>query len=105
VQIKYDFVRFEVFMAVTMKNTIFWGVMPHGSCKNRRFGGTYCYPHDGGICSSETVVHTIATQHHTPEDAITLNVILFKLGWSLFTMILWLFEQPGTEFRACVDYS
>jgi hypothetical protein len=33
-------VRFEVFTAVTMKNGVFWDVMPCGSCKNRRFGGT-----------------------------------------------------------------
>jgi hypothetical protein len=34
------FVRFEVFMAVTMKNGVFKDGMPCGSCKNRRFGGT-----------------------------------------------------------------
>jgi hypothetical protein len=34
-------VRFEVFTAVTMKNGIFWVVTPCGSCKNRRFGGTW----------------------------------------------------------------
>jgi hypothetical protein len=34
-------VRFEVFTAVTMNNDIFWDVKPCGSCKNRRFGGTY----------------------------------------------------------------
>jgi hypothetical protein len=28
------YVRFEVFTAVTMKNAIFWDVMPCGSCKN-----------------------------------------------------------------------
>jgi hypothetical protein len=33
-------VRFEVFTAVTMKYGVFWVVMPCGSCKNRRFGGT-----------------------------------------------------------------
>jgi hypothetical protein len=33
-------VKFEVFMAVTMKNGFFWDVTPCGSCKNRRFGGT-----------------------------------------------------------------
>jgi hypothetical protein len=33
-------VRFEVFMAVTMKNAVFWDVTACGSCKNRRFGGT-----------------------------------------------------------------
>jgi hypothetical protein len=34
------FVRLEVFTAVTMKNGVFWDVMPCGSHKNRRFGGT-----------------------------------------------------------------
>jgi hypothetical protein len=34
------YVRFEVFMAVTMKNAIFWDVTPCGYCKSRRFGGT-----------------------------------------------------------------
>jgi hypothetical protein len=33
-------VRFEVFMAVIMKNVVFWDVMLFGSCKNRCFGGT-----------------------------------------------------------------
>jgi hypothetical protein len=32
--------RFEVFSAGTMKNFVFWDVMPCGSFKNRRFGGT-----------------------------------------------------------------
>jgi hypothetical protein len=34
------YVRFEVFTAVTTKNSVFWVVTPCGSCKNRRFGGT-----------------------------------------------------------------
>jgi hypothetical protein len=33
-------VGFEVFTAVTKKNGVFLDVMPCGSCKNRRFGGT-----------------------------------------------------------------
>jgi hypothetical protein len=36
----FQFVRFEVFTAVTMKNGVFWDVTPCSSCKNRRFGGT-----------------------------------------------------------------
>jgi hypothetical protein len=36
----FRFVRFEVFKAVTMKNDVFWDVMPCGFCKNRRFVGT-----------------------------------------------------------------
>jgi hypothetical protein len=34
-----SFVRFEVFMIVTMKNAVFYDVPPCGSCYNRRFGG------------------------------------------------------------------
>jgi hypothetical protein len=41
------FVRFEVFTAVTMKNCAFWVVTPCGSCKNRRFGGTWRLIHQG----------------------------------------------------------
>jgi hypothetical protein len=36
----HDFLRFEVFTAVTMKNGVFWDVTPCGFCKNERFGGT-----------------------------------------------------------------
>jgi hypothetical protein len=35
-----EILRFEVFTAVAMKNDVFWDVMPCGSCKNLRFGGT-----------------------------------------------------------------
>jgi hypothetical protein len=40
-------VRFEVFTAVTLKNDVFWVVRPCGSCKNRRFGGTWRLLHQG----------------------------------------------------------
>jgi hypothetical protein len=49
-------IRFEVFTAVTMKNSVFWDVTPCGSCKNRR--------------SSETSILTRATQRDIPEDGI-----------------------------------
>jgi hypothetical protein len=39
--------RFEVFTAVTMKNGVFWVVTQCGSCKNRRFGGTWQLLHQG----------------------------------------------------------
>jgi hypothetical protein len=35
------YVRFEVFMAVSMKNSVFGDVTPCGSCKNPCFGGTW----------------------------------------------------------------
>jgi hypothetical protein len=40
INIKLSNVRFEVFTTVTMKNGVFWDVMPCGACKNRRFRGT-----------------------------------------------------------------
>jgi hypothetical protein len=38
---KIQYVGFEVFTAVTMKNACFWDVAPCRSCVNRRFGGAY----------------------------------------------------------------
>jgi hypothetical protein len=43
----FHYVRFEVFTAVTIKNGVFWDVTPCGSCKNRRFGGTWRLLHQG----------------------------------------------------------
>jgi hypothetical protein len=37
------YVRFEVFMAVTSKNAVFWDVASCGSCTNRSFGATYSF--------------------------------------------------------------
>jgi hypothetical protein len=34
-------IRFEVSMAATMKNVVFWDVTGCASCKKRRFGGRY----------------------------------------------------------------
>jgi hypothetical protein len=40
-------------MAVTMKNDVFWVVTPCGSCKNRRFGGTWRLLHQGDVRCEE----------------------------------------------------
>jgi hypothetical protein len=34
-----NYVRFEVFTPVTVKNGVVWEVTPCGSCKNQRCGG------------------------------------------------------------------
>jgi hypothetical protein len=39
--------RAEQDVGMWKKNGIFWDVMLHGSCKNRRFGGTYRLLHQG----------------------------------------------------------
>jgi hypothetical protein len=44
---KEEFVKFEVFTAVTIKNAIFWNVTSCGSCKNQHFGGMYRLHHLG----------------------------------------------------------
>jgi hypothetical protein len=50
-----NYVRFEVFTAVTMKNAVFWDVAPCRSGVTRRFGGTYRLHLQGRRC-------------HIPED-------------------------------------
>jgi hypothetical protein len=82
-----------------MRNAVFWDVTPCGSCKNRRFGGTYRLHHLGykkrrsvrwllvtanvvpssqilvtlmteALRSFETSVLKRATQRNIPEDGI-----------------------------------
>jgi hypothetical protein len=62
----FSFVRFEVFTAVTVKNTVFWDVAPCRSCVNRPFGGTYRLNLQGRKIlergtSRKLVAHTAAT--------------------------------------------
>jgi hypothetical protein len=64
-----------------MKNGVFWDVMPCGSCKNRRFGGT---------CASQASVLTRATRHNIPEDTIlhsrrreNLKSYIALTGWAV----------------------
>jgi hypothetical protein len=51
-----NYVTFEIFTAVTMKNAVFWDVTSCGSCKNRR--------------SSETLALTRAARRNIPEYTI-----------------------------------
>jgi hypothetical protein len=86
-----------MFTAVTMKNGVFFDVTPCGSCKNRRFSGTYRFHGVScnvlrllvtanvssspilvtlmmeAICFSETLVLTGATGPNIPEDGILLK--------------------------------
>jgi hypothetical protein len=63
----YCYESFEVFTAVTVKNVVFWVVMPCDSCKNRRFGWILIME---ALPSSETSVLTRATRRNIQEGNI-----------------------------------
>jgi hypothetical protein len=48
-----------------LKNTAFWDVSPCGSCKNRRFGGTYCLHPQGENNQRTKNTLAIATKYST----------------------------------------
>jgi hypothetical protein len=58
---------FEVFMAVTMKNAVFWDVVPCAFIINRRFGVTY-HPH----------LH--CRREPKQESGVKPSVVLQKIG-------------------------
>jgi hypothetical protein len=78
-------VRFEVFVAVTVKNAVFWDVALCRYCVNQRFGWTYRLHLQGRkICErgtnlsrSETSVHTRYTRCHIQEDSMVQNMDVF----------------------------
>jgi hypothetical protein len=72
------FIRFEAFKEVTKNSAVFWDVMPCGSCKNRRFGGSYRLHHQSDKNRrARNNVSKLATEarcvRHTPEVGILLT--------------------------------
>jgi hypothetical protein len=63
------YIRFEVLTAVTMKNDVFWNVTSCGSCKNRRFGGTYRHHHQGH--------KTLWTRNNVSSNQVTVSHLVF----------------------------
>jgi hypothetical protein len=56
-----EFVIFEVFAVVTIKNAVFCDVTPRGSGNNQRFGGPCRLHHQGGISELGTALALIST--------------------------------------------
>jgi hypothetical protein len=76
-------VRFEVFTVVTMKNAVFWVVMPCGSCKNRRFGGTWRLLHQGDKMGE------LGTTQAATSNRRTLGEIIYSLRVAENIIIRW----------------
>jgi hypothetical protein len=53
-----------------MKNAVFWDVTPCGSCKNRRFGGTYRLHHQDDTVFPRSVHRLRFTANVVPSSLI-----------------------------------
>jgi hypothetical protein len=70
-----------------MKNSVLWDVMPCGSCKNRRFGGTYCLNHQGdknrrARNNVSSVPWLLVTTNVVPRSPILVTLMMEALGSS-----------------------
>jgi hypothetical protein len=85
------FVFYETRNFIVKEIGAFWNVTPYGSCKNRRFSGTYHLHHRReAILSSETSVLTRTTWCNILEDGIplshrreTLKSYIALISWTL----------------------
>jgi hypothetical protein len=75
-------VRFEVFTAVTTKNAVFWDVTPGGSCKNRRFGGTYRLHHH-----LRSVLPLLVTANLVPSSPILVTLMMEAIRYSEMSVV------------------
>jgi hypothetical protein len=77
-KILFKSVRFEVFTAVTMKNSVLWDVTPCGSWENWRFMETYRLHHQG---NKTRLARNISSNYQSKHAAkkyyslITANVV------------------------------
>jgi hypothetical protein len=60
-----------------MKNGVFWDVTPCGSCKNRRFGGTYQY-----LAFLRSVLQLLVTANVVPNSPILVTLMKEALSSS-----------------------
>jgi hypothetical protein len=83
-----------------MKNGVFWVVTPCGSCKNRRFGGTWRLLHQGSL------VLTRATRCNNPEDTILHshrreNLKSYKFWYVSYHLLQYFPNVLMTDLSAC----
>jgi hypothetical protein len=62
---------------VTIKNDVFWGVAPCGSCENQRFGGTYRLHHQ--VEKNQRARNSVSSNTHLKQVKLTPVFIRAKL--------------------------
>jgi hypothetical protein len=64
---------------ITFKNGVFLDVTPHGSCKNRRFGGTWRLLHQG---DENRLTRNNASYGYVPSSPILVTLMMVALSSS-----------------------
>jgi hypothetical protein len=63
-----------------MKNAVFWDVKPCGYYKNRRFGGTYHFHHQGYKNSIlRSVLRLLVTDNVLPNSLILVTLMMHAI--------------------------
>jgi hypothetical protein len=95
---KKNILRFKVFTAVTMKNAVFWDVMPCRSCVNRRFGGTYRLHLQGGNIR-ERGTNVSRWLQSVFWDITTYSSLQVNRCSASYWFLLWLIIRPWRRVR------
>jgi hypothetical protein len=69
------YVSFEVFMAVTLKNAVFWYIIQCGSHENQRFGRTYRHHHQG---DKNLWARNNVSSNYQPKHAASQKTTFFR---------------------------
>jgi hypothetical protein len=97
------YVRFKVVTAVTMKNAVFWDVMPCGSFKNQSFGGTWHLYHQGDFGFIHSVRRLLVTANGVPNSPILVTLMMQALR-SSETSVLTRAAQRNIEKTAFFNF-
>jgi hypothetical protein len=94
-----------------MKSAVFWNVTLCGSCKNRRFGGTYRLHHQGdknrrASNNVNSVLQLLITANVVPSPPILVILMMeaiFSSETSVLTRVKWR-NIPEDGILRCIFY-